>query len=82
MKISELIETLKHIEEEVGNVPVVLSSDSEGNSWGTLQAPNSFRLVRSSYLVRNLEGDKVLGLGIYPFADGFRGEFEALKYKE
>ena len=81
MKISELIETLKHIEEEIGNVPVVLSCDSEGNSWGTLQAPHSFRLVRSSCLVRNLKGDKVLGLTIYPFADGFRDEFEALKYK-
>lgn len=75
MKISELIETLKHIEEEIGNVPVVLSSDSEGNSWGTLQAPHSFCLVRKS------ASNKVLGLGIYPFADGFRNEFEALKYK-
>lgn len=73
MKLCELIETLQYIEEEIGNVPVVVSSDSEGNSWGTLQAPHSFCRAL------NLEGDKVLGLGIYPFADGFSDEFEAIK---
>lgn len=73
MKLNELIETLQYIEEEIGNVPVVVSSDSEGNSWGTLQAPHSFCRAL------NLEGDKVLGLGIYPFADGFSDEFEAIK---
>jgi len=75
MTLDKLIKILQEIKKEVGNVPVVLSSDSEGNSWGTLKAPTSFCLVR------NLEGDKVQGLGIYPFAEGFYDEFEALKYK-
>lgn len=75
MKLNELIKVLQEIKKELGNVPVIISSDSEGNSFGTLKAPYSFCQVR------NIEGDKVLGLGLYPFADGFYDEFEALKYK-
>lgn len=73
MTLKELIAVLQTIKKDLGNVPVVLASDSEGNSWGTLNAPSSFCCVR------NIEGDNVLGLGIYPFADGFYDEFEALK---
>ena len=63
MKICELIEYLKVIKKEVGDVPVVLSRDSEGNGFGTLKAPYSFGKVR------NNEGDKVLGVSLYPFEE-------------
>lgn len=77
MTLKELIAALQAIKKDIGNVPVVLASDSEGNSWGTLNAQHSFCCVR------NIEGDKVLGLGIYPFADGFYDGVEALQaYKK
>lgn len=75
MKLNELIETLQEIKKEIGNVPVVLSSDSEGNSFGTLNAPLSFCKLQDD------DSGKILGLGIYPYAEGFYDYIEALKYK-
>ena len=73
MTLAELITRLQKIKKELGNVPVILSSDSEGNSFGTLEKQYSF--FRSV----NLEGDKVLGLIIYPYVDGCCDEYEAFR---
>ena len=35
MKVSELIKMLQHYKKEAGNLPVVISHDEEGNSFGT-----------------------------------------------
>lgn len=75
MTLDKLIKILQEIKKEVGNVPVVLSSDSEGNSFGTLNAPLSFCKLQDDY------SDKILGLGIYPYAEGFDDYIEALNYK-
>jgi len=42
MKISTLINELQALKKEYGNLPVYLSSDEEGNSFGTLDAELSF----------------------------------------
>lgn len=69
MTIERLIKTLQEIKKEIGNVPVVMANDSEGNNWGTLKAPLSFcRLT-------NNEGDKVLGLGLFPY-DEYLEDYE------
>ena len=49
MTLDKLIKILQEIKKEVGNVPVVLSSDSEGNSFGTLNAPLSFCKLQDDY---------------------------------
>lgn len=36
LKVSELIKLLKMVKRDFGDLPVVLSSDSEGNSLGTI----------------------------------------------
>ena len=44
MNLSELISNLKKVQKEVGpiNPEVLLSSDEEGNSWGTINPKGSF----------------------------------------
>lgn len=37
MKISDLITHLKQAKKELGDLPVILSSDEEGNSFSTVQ---------------------------------------------
>ena len=36
LKLSELIQLLERVKRDFGDLPVVLSSDSEGNSLGTI----------------------------------------------
>jgi len=36
LNIAELIQALQSIKSQVGNVPIFLSSDSEGNSYATI----------------------------------------------
>lgn len=42
MKISKFIERLNYIKERIGDVEVVLSSDNEGNSYGSTNDDWSF----------------------------------------
>ena len=42
IKISELITALEKIKTDAGDLPVVISGDSEGNRFGTLDLENSF----------------------------------------
>lgn len=37
IKISQLINHLKKVQKEVGNLNIILSKDSEGNAYGTLE---------------------------------------------
>jgi hypothetical protein len=71
MKLGKLIKELQALKKEVGDVQVVLSSDSEGNSWGTLHEKHSFCRLEN-------ENGMIVGLGIFPYADGFYDEYEAL----
>ena len=41
MKVSELIKMLQQIKKEAGDLPVVISHDEEGNSFGTTMAHHS-----------------------------------------
>ena len=75
MKLNDLIKVLQEIKKDIGNVPVVLSSDTEGNSWGTLKEPLSFCRLQDD------ESGKTLGIGLYPYAEGFDDYIEALNYK-
>ena len=65
MTLDKLIKILQEIKKAVGNVPVVLSSDSEGNSFGKLNEPLSFCKLEDDY------SDKIVGIGIYLYAAGF-----------
>jgi len=42
MKISELIAALEELKSEIGDLPVLMSRDEEGNSFGTLSRDGSF----------------------------------------
>jgi len=42
MKISQLIKELNQLQKQIGDVPVYLSRDSEGNGYGSLDASMSF----------------------------------------
>ena len=58
IKISKLIQNLNAIKSECGDLQVYLSSDSEGNSYGTIEYGKSFGTNK---------GSKVLVL--YPFIE-------------
>lgn len=70
MIISDLIKQLQAVKQDCGDVPVVLSSDSEGNSYGTTDTQSSL-----TYAVDN-KGN-VVGIVLYPFADGYENADEA-----
>ena len=65
MLINDLITTLADISSKHGNIPVVLSSDSEGNSFGTLKEKGSIMLVENfpSY-------NQVIGVCLSPWNEG------------
>lgn len=46
MEIKKLIKVLQMWEKEYGNIQVVMSTDSEGNSYSTLEDRFSFSPVR------------------------------------
>lgn len=75
MKINDLMARLISIQKDYGNVPVVLSTDSEGNSYGTLNENGSLRKV----MVMNDKGIKVVGICLYPFEEGFYDVIEAVQ---
>jgi hypothetical protein len=41
IKISELISALEELKSRAGDLPIVMSRDSEGNSFGTISATES-----------------------------------------
>ena len=75
MKISELKQYLSRVEKEFGDLPVVISCDSEGNSYGTLNKNGSLCEVM------NDKGTKVVGVCLYPFEEGFCDIIEAVEIK-
>lgn len=65
-KISDLIKMLKDLKGEFGDLPVYLSTDSEGNSFGTLHGYSSIGSIR-----KGIQGDgEVVAIGIYPWEEG------------
>lgn len=65
-KISDLIKMLKDLKDDLGDLPVYLSKDSEGNSFGTLHGYSSIGSMR-----KGLMGDgEVVAIGIYPWEEG------------
>lgn len=76
MTIKEVIKELRKQAKFVGeNSQVVLSSDSEGNSYSTLD-------VRSFWPCYEEETREVIGLVIIPFEEGFQEAEEAIKTGE
>jgi hypothetical protein len=57
MKISELIKSLRELKKKFGDVPVLLSSDEEGNSYGTISEDSFGRDATEKYII------------IYPWRD-------------
>lgn len=45
IKITKLIKELQKISETFGDIPVVLSSDEEGNSYSTMDPSNNFSVT-------------------------------------
>ena len=73
MKISELINKLIELKAEIGDVPVCMSSDSEGNSFATLDKKTSLCPIMNN-------SDIYTGLCIFPFEEGFRTPECATKF--
>ena len=69
MKIKQLIKRLKHIEKAYGDLPVILSSDEEGNSYSNIDEKLSFGEIRDEKWYENPPHteDPVIGICIYPF---------------
>lgn len=65
IKIADLIKMLEMVKKDFGNLPVVLSSDSEGNGFGTIIGTQDVGCL-----------DDVLIL--YPHEEGF--EMEDLRF--
>lgn len=72
MKINDLMTRLISIQKDYGNVPVVLSTDSEGNSFGTTDKQISVCPVMNNK-------DKVIGVAIFPFEEGYYDSIEAVQ---
>lgn len=73
MLLNDLIKHLQLVQKDLGNVPVILSSDTEGNGYGTLKAPYSFCATD------NRDGTKVIGLCLFPFNEGYYEAEDAIK---
>lgn len=77
MTVKELIEELRGYGSVYGfNKPVVMSVDTEGNSFSTLQHKDCITPVE------NEETGAVYGVCIWPFAEGFYEATDACKYKK
>lgn len=72
MKINDLMTRLISIQKDYGNVPVVLSTDSEGNRFGTTDKQISVCPVMNNK-------DKVIGVAIFPFEEGYYDSIEAVQ---
>ena len=74
MTIKELIKELQQNEKAFGDVPVVISTDEEGNSFSTLEKHQSISVNLDDKDVPN-------GIILYPFVEGFMDPTEAINYK-
>lgn len=72
MLLNDLIKHLQLVQKDYGNVPVVLSTDSEGNSFGTTDKQISVCPVMNNK-------DKVIGVAIFPFEEGYYEVEDAIK---
>lgn len=77
MLINDLIKKLADISSQHGNIPVVLSSDSEGNSFGTLNEKGSIMIVEN-FPVSN----QVIGVCLSPWYEGIDTCEEACKLEK
>ena len=78
MKIKQLVKRLKHIEKVYGDVPVILSSDPEGNSYSTIDDKWSFGEIRDERL-DGCPDNPCIGICIYPFEEFFDDYIKAVK---
>lgn len=67
--ISEFIKKLEDIKKDMGDLPLVISSDSEGNSFGTLHGYSSLGAIFDEKDGKP-DTDKPLALAIYPWEEG------------
>lgn len=77
MLINDLIKTLADISSKHGNIPVVLSSDSEGNSFGTLNEKGSIMIVENFPI-----SNQVIGVCLSPWHEGIDTCEEACKLEK
>jgi hypothetical protein len=75
MKIKQLITKLKAIEKRYGDIPVILSSDEEGNSYSNIDEEWSFGAINDG---EDNEGP-VIGICIYPFENFWDDYIKAVK---
>lgn len=81
MKLKSLITRLKTIEKKYGDIPVILSSDEEGNSYSNIDEKWSFGEVRDEKWdeKRHTLEDPVIGICIYPFKSFWDDYIKAVK---
>lgn len=75
MKIKQLIKRLQGIEKKYGDIPVILSSDEEGNSYSSIDSEWSFGSITDE----ENNPDKVIGVCIYPFENFWDDYIKAVK---
>ena len=51
LTISQLIEALQQVQKDEGDKEIVLSSDPEGNSFGTISSEDAFGAEGKDYIV-------------------------------
>lgn len=81
MKIKQLITKLKAIEKRYGDIPVILSSDEEGNSYSNIDEKWSFGVIEDEKWdekSKHLESP-VIGICIYPFENFWDDYIKAVK---
>jgi hypothetical protein len=76
MKISEMIAMLTQAKKDLGDMKVLLSSDSEGNGYGTLNAEHSLGCMKKGITEEYGMKCKTLinALVLYPFEEGSMDE--------
>ena len=67
MKISELVEKLQKFQKVVGDVEVILSSDSEGNGYGSIDSEMSITIHEDEVLEKS-------AIVIFPFEESWEIE--------
>lgn len=86
MRINDLIKELEEIKKVYGNLNVIGSSDTEGNSFFTLNKGCwSLAYTENAYNKYFKEGvypskEDAVAVTLWPFAEGFENEEEAAKY--
>lgn len=81
MKIKQLITKLKTIEKKYGDLPVILSSDEEGNSYSNIDEEWSFGVIEDEKKDEKTKHHEypVIGICIYPFENFWDDYIKAVK---